>query len=692
MDTCSLSHPRAITLVKDPIHDSIKLTCFDREIVDSKYFQRLHFVLQNSTTYVAFPSNKNSRFSHSLGVAHLCGEMLRNSLANSSVDDLSLFLENASKFINDNFIKAGDGTEIVRLEKGWQQTVSGQSDFRHRPPLLSAKTPEHQKTITLDTKYNQLSAGFIVDTLWQTLRLCGLAHDIGHLPMSHSLEGAIEKFKKAKAQQVDDDKWEELNDEINDILGHPVYFNVITDFSVPLTNAFGAFYDEKAFSEGLRKFPLHEKRSLLVLRNLMKEGIFNFDGECREYRLLLYQFAFLILFSTIRSDRDESAAEEDQAFSSFFKVMKLIVAGAVDGDRMDYTVRDGMSCGSTLGSFDLTRIVENAILYRDKAASKARFRIGFLDRGLSGIEQFFTQRHQGYKYLIYHRTSSRSEACLQELISQLLQFSFEHEDDELTKILVNFGYLKRRDDGKLFDIFPTDNWHLVNLEDSNLRTMLVWIATHISDKRSNLIGEKRKALVKIANLIDILIYRKFENIYDPLKHTTLPERLKGILADKYCEKEFKKVVRAVALSEGVREDYISKAISSLTRQLPETMSVIIDVQVPKIYDHERSKQKGEEVYLVSGPVSDAGTVNAINVTERSPTLGEMPKIFLHELKINCYFADVGIKKKDLVVDKSNQKSKLDQIFDQFLIDSYMELADAVAQSDQQNTKTEKEGD
>ena len=100
MKTQAISHSRAITTIREPIHGAIDLTCYEREIIDSPYYQRLHFVLQNSTTYTAYPSNKNSRFVHSLGVSYVFGgEMLISALRNSPKEELLEFLAEAASFV-----------------------------------------------------------------------------------------------------------------------------------------------------------------------------------------------------------------------------------------------------------------------------------------------------------------------------------------------------------------------------------------------------------------------------------------------------------------------------------------------------------------------------------------------------------------------------------------------------------------
>lgn len=684
MDTSCLSHSRAITVIKDPVHDNIRLSCFDREIVDSAYFQRLHFVLQNSNTYVAFPSNKNSRFSHSLGVSHLCGKLLTNALGNSSKQDFDIFLKNIAGFLKQHFVMAGDGQDILRLRNGWEQTISGQSQFRHSPSLkvnITDPADDEPQTIGNEAIFDGFPAGFIVDTLWQTLRICGLAHDIGHLPMSHSLEGALEKFNKSVHEERNLEKGLRkrnqrdtvISDDFADITGHDDYLNVIKEFEPLLKSAFGSHYDQDEFGDGLKSFPLHEKRSLLILNLLMKNNALQFKGVTRDYRTLLYKFAFLILFSTIRSDQDALSPTDDAAFSSYFKVLKLIVAGAIDGDRMDYTIRDGLSCGSTIGNFDINRIVENAILYQDRRTTKNIFRIGFFSRSLSGIEQFFTQRHQGYKYLIYHRTSSRSEACLQELVCQILQFCFQHPNHKFTLTVEKFGYIRRRTDGKKFDIFPTDPWVLKCLDDSNLRTLLIWLDHLIDTERSTFSITDLDYLDRISVLTKIFLYREFVHIYDPLKNNTMTARLRGLLGDEYHHDQFQSVVRLIAFTEETRSDYIRDAEKFFKSNMPSSYSVVISVQLPKIYDHARSRKKGEEVYLLHSPIDETGRVPATSVIEGSPTLGGMPRLYGQEFKINCYFIGKEIKKSQLVSCEHEQTSELDKVFNQFLLKSYPKL-------------------
>lgn len=77
---------RAETLVQDVIHGYISTpsriprprrgeTCFERDIIDSPWLQRLRQIHQLQTAWLVYPSAEHSRFQHALGVAHLASRV-----------------------------------------------------------------------------------------------------------------------------------------------------------------------------------------------------------------------------------------------------------------------------------------------------------------------------------------------------------------------------------------------------------------------------------------------------------------------------------------------------------------------------------------------------------------------------------------------------------------------------------------
>jgi HD superfamily phosphohydrolase len=60
-----------VSYIRCPIHKYIGLTNIERKIIDTKIFQRLRGISQNSLACYTFPTALATRFDHSLGVMHL---------------------------------------------------------------------------------------------------------------------------------------------------------------------------------------------------------------------------------------------------------------------------------------------------------------------------------------------------------------------------------------------------------------------------------------------------------------------------------------------------------------------------------------------------------------------------------------------------------------------------------------------
>jgi HD superfamily phosphohydrolase len=69
---------RYVAIVKDPVHNYIKLFEHEKCIVDTSPFQRLRRILQLPTSQFVYPSATHTRFSHSLGTMHVAGAFAEN--------------------------------------------------------------------------------------------------------------------------------------------------------------------------------------------------------------------------------------------------------------------------------------------------------------------------------------------------------------------------------------------------------------------------------------------------------------------------------------------------------------------------------------------------------------------------------------------------------------------------------------
>lgn len=74
-----------VDIIRDPIHGDIRLTALERQLIDTKEFQRLRNINQLATTYFAFPGAVHNRFMHSIGVLHVCSKMIETCKRNAKI-------------------------------------------------------------------------------------------------------------------------------------------------------------------------------------------------------------------------------------------------------------------------------------------------------------------------------------------------------------------------------------------------------------------------------------------------------------------------------------------------------------------------------------------------------------------------------------------------------------------------------
>ncbi len=117
--------------IRDPIHVFVRLDTDEREVLNSRPFQRLRHIHQLALSYLVYPGATHRRFEHSLGVMELAGRVF---------------------------------------------------DVVTDPEHLSEKVRDLLPEISTDDKRKY----------WRrVLRMAALCHDIGHLPFSHAAESEL---------------------------------------------------------------------------------------------------------------------------------------------------------------------------------------------------------------------------------------------------------------------------------------------------------------------------------------------------------------------------------------------------------------------------------------------------------------------------------------------------------------------
>lgn len=180
--------------INDSIHGLIPLSAYEKRIISSTEFNRLHDVYQNSTVYLTFPTNRTKRFEHSIGTMKLCSDIFFSSVSNSSVENIKKFYEIFSTEYN-KMIK-----DVAKNNKLWEEKLGGHTPnklpeieldrFRHS--LIPHNVPEQYQIIHL--------------LLIQSIRVAALLHDIGHPPFSHIVENALKSSYESCVEIQDENE------------------------------------------------------------------------------------------------------------------------------------------------------------------------------------------------------------------------------------------------------------------------------------------------------------------------------------------------------------------------------------------------------------------------------------------------------------------------------------------------------
>lgn len=692
-----LSHPRAITRIPDPIHGTISLTIFDRDFVDRPDFQRLHYVLQQSVSFIAFPSNKNTRFPHSLGTAHTVGRMFSNALSNAGDVDLLAFLNDAANFLERVIGKLHDaqgggvdldaedmGSVIDGLVKAHSASISGRSNFLHTPLMaFEGKRLAEDPDLRIDTesrvgKNKLFSAAFVIDTYWQALRLYALAHDVGHLPMSHAFEVALKDFTS-------------VSDRYRPKHGGPV----ASDLYDRARNRFQGKLDDRRLSEfvssmldikpssikdNVSQKALHEVRSYAIQSSYLKEqqrltaGYEEFlpintqqtpgakaGNWLDEYCRLIHHVALCLIYSYIAH---KGRTTPDPTPTRFLYAMRQLVDGQVDGDRFDYTLRDCRSAGANFGEFDLDRVVRDTILLqrRDEGLNLTGvFAFGFGPRAVPGIEQFFESRYQSYRYLVHHRTSSRANVAIQLLLQKFYEYAYIYPDSDCASVMNRLDFIRTSKDKDghviLSDILPNGGDDGEALDDASLRVLMKRCRAILRrDGNFNYLRDQSEERWRRAKqldvLIDMLLFRALEHTDTLFKAETVMGYLTNVLgiSDKKIQDSF------------VKQTVASDQLTRIVRQINEALSkpdwgAKIGFEEPLLFCAERVAPKcfsakvpeehvHEELTWIADPSGEIISIDQGNV---APTLSTMENSREGNVGLRFYLIGRNLKANPKVV-------------------------------------------
>lgn len=197
-----------------------------------------------------------------------------------------------------------------------------------------------------------------LSSLQTRMRFAGLLHDIGHGPFSHSSECA---FPNLLELSLDKTWWNKIPD----------------------------------------RQAKHEDYSVLLIQTMVEEGVFDND---------LGQDIASLIHDGIKPSQTFEAMNAKAP--TLQKVLKSLVSGIVDCDRMDYLLRDSYFCGVTYGHFDIDWLISSLGI----AEENGSFILTLSENGVRAFEDMLLARYHMIDQVYFHKTKAGFTYYLEEAI------------------------------------------------------------------------------------------------------------------------------------------------------------------------------------------------------------------------------------------------------------------------------------
>ena len=379
--------------INGSVHGLVRLTAYEKKILCSPEFNRLHDVYQNSTVFMTFPANRTKRFEHSIGCMYLASEMFYRAVLNSDDGTLDTFFSEFGKEMQE-IQKSLDKEKIANVIESviinqdvclCDDAYVDTPDWKDLLDVSVGYTDGSLIPYNLKEKYR-----IVYLILIQSLRAAALLHDVGHPPFSHIVESAINKAKNdvSDARRL-------LSGEDFEKTFNPERLKVF----------------ENALNSIKPGSQLHEKMGFAISRNVLSEIVTdNRNSNNKEYACTSF-FEQTVMLCTLKILSDEG----------YFKYVHAVIDASLDCDRLDYVVRDYRGSGINAGDLDYKRIFnELKLIYKSEKSESGKPRFCIPAKAIGAVENFLKKRCNLYMDVIYHHRVIKTDMLLEDVVYRLI--------------------------------------------------------------------------------------------------------------------------------------------------------------------------------------------------------------------------------------------------------------------------------
>lgn len=366
--------------ILDNIYGQIGVTEVERKIEKLPVFKRLHDISQLGLVNRIFPCALHTRYTHSIGVMHIAGEMAKHINANMGED-----------FFDESDI------QILRLA-GMLHDI-GHYPLSHNVEQAYRESNNlkryEDEPVSENLKYFVNCPSFLKSTITneENLETCG-----------------EEEHKRKKLEDEEDFK-----KGISGSIGfhhENIGYQIIT-------------HNNEIFEAVKNYFVLMRVNNETVLNpkfSVQKKGetprsIVSEDEVDRITRSILHAIG-----SMVRGDYEYSL-DNDYPWLEKYSAMIQLIHSELDADNLDYLVRDATFSGTSYGIMDLSMLLNCMLvckLSNDNDSESSKYIVGVQEKGVGCVEQFLLNKFLAYSQMIMTKYVSILEAMLLRMESMYI--------------------------------------------------------------------------------------------------------------------------------------------------------------------------------------------------------------------------------------------------------------------------------